>query len=118
MGPGSLLIRDIYFKAPASFGLVSFLLHQGLDRIRVKRHLAIFALAAPVGAIVTYIVLNMVRILIKYLRNYNLLYLICIFLAESAEFCHFEFDRYLHAVQRRYVSLREHRSRVARSAEP
>uniref|UniRef100_A0A915JGA8 Uncharacterized protein n=1 Tax=Romanomermis culicivorax TaxID=13658 RepID=A0A915JGA8_ROMCU len=42
-------------KAPASFGLVTFLLHEGLDRARVKRHLLIFALSAPVAALVTYI---------------------------------------------------------------
>jgi len=54
-----VFIAIMLHKAPASFGLVSFLLHQGLDRIRVKRHLAIFALAAPVGAIFTYIILNL-----------------------------------------------------------
>lgn len=41
-------------KAPAAFGLVTFLMHEGLDRIRIRKHLLIFALAAPVSAIVTY----------------------------------------------------------------
>ncbi|CAL8111021.1 unnamed protein product [Orchesella dallaii] len=41
-------------KAPAAFGLVTFLLHEGLDRNRVRRHLAVFSLAAPVMAIITY----------------------------------------------------------------
>lgn len=43
-----------FFQAPAAFGLVTFLLHEGLDRNRVRRHLAIFSLAAPVMAIITY----------------------------------------------------------------
>ncbi|KAG8195367.1 hypothetical protein JTE90_001385 [Oedothorax gibbosus] len=41
-------------KAPAAFGLVTFLMHEGLDRVRIRKHLLIFALAAPVMAIVTY----------------------------------------------------------------
>jgi len=41
-------------KAPAAFGLVSFLLHAGLDRTKIRKHLLVFALSAPVLAIVTY----------------------------------------------------------------
>lgn len=41
-------------KAPAAFGLVTFLLHEGLDRNKIRRHLLVFALAAPVGAVITY----------------------------------------------------------------
>lgn len=41
-------------KAPAAFGLVSFLLHEGVDRKRITRHLLIFSLAAPCLALVTY----------------------------------------------------------------
>ncbi|KAK8382442.1 hypothetical protein O3P69_015403 [Scylla paramamosain] len=41
-------------KAPAAFGLVTFLLHEGLDRNKIRRHLLIFALAAPIGAVITY----------------------------------------------------------------
>ncbi|GFR14930.1 zinc transporter ZIP9 [Trichonephila clavata] len=41
-------------KAPAAFGLVTFLMHEGLDRVKIRKHLLIFALAAPVLAIVTY----------------------------------------------------------------
>nr|CAG4644338.1 EOG090X0EEU [Lepidurus arcticus] len=41
-------------KAPASFGLVTFLLHEGLDRNRIRRHLLIFCLSAPLLAIITY----------------------------------------------------------------
>lgn len=41
-------------KAPAAFGLVTFLLHEGLDKARVRRHLLVFALAAPVAAVLTW----------------------------------------------------------------
>lgn len=44
-------------KAPASFGLVSFLIHEGLEKSKIRRHLIIFALSAPVMAIFTYIFL-------------------------------------------------------------
>ncbi|XP_072757567.1 zinc transporter ZIP9 isoform X1 [Anoplolepis gracilipes] len=41
-------------KAPAAFGLVSFLLHEGVDRKKISKHLLIFSLAAPCLALVTY----------------------------------------------------------------
>ena len=44
-------------KAPAAFGLVTFLLPEGLERQRIRKHLMIFALAAPVLAVVTFILL-------------------------------------------------------------
>merc|ERR1719228_3154119 len=44
-------------KAPASFGLVTYLLHEGLDKARIKRHLLVFSLAAPALAIFTYLLL-------------------------------------------------------------
>ncbi|CAG0881116.1 unnamed protein product [Cyprideis torosa] len=42
-------------KAPAAFGLVTFLMHSGMDRVKIRRHLLIFSLAAPILAIVTFI---------------------------------------------------------------
>lgn len=42
-------------KAPAAFGLVTFLLHEGLDRNRTRKHLMIFSISAPAMALVTYI---------------------------------------------------------------
>lgn len=45
-------------KAPASFGLVTFLLHEGLEKHRIKKHLLAFSLAAPIGAFVTYFCLG------------------------------------------------------------
>lgn len=41
-------------KAPAAFGLVSFLLHEGVDRQRIRKHLGIFSLSAPLLTLVTY----------------------------------------------------------------
>jgi len=46
-------------KAPASFGLVTFLLHEGLERNRIRRHLLVFSLAAPCLAIFTFLLLNL-----------------------------------------------------------
>jgi solute carrier family 39 (zinc transporter), member 9 len=49
-----VFVAIMLHKAPAAFGLVSFLMHEGFDRNRIRRHLLIFALSAPVLAIVTY----------------------------------------------------------------
>lgn len=43
-------------KAPAAFGLSSILLRQGLSKRMVRAHLVVFSLAAPAGAILTWIV--------------------------------------------------------------
>lgn len=44
-------------KAPAAFGLVTFLLHEGLDRNRARKHLLIFSVSAPSLAVITFICL-------------------------------------------------------------
>jgi len=41
-------------KAPAAFGLSSFLLHEGCERGQIRRHLLAFSLAAPIFALITY----------------------------------------------------------------
>lgn len=41
-------------KAPAAFGLVSFLLHEGIERQRIRKHLAVFSAAAPLLTLLTY----------------------------------------------------------------
>ncbi|KAJ0182879.1 hypothetical protein K1T71_000855 [Dendrolimus kikuchii] len=41
-------------KAPAAFGLVTFLMHAGLDRNRIRKHLLIFSCSAPLLALLTY----------------------------------------------------------------
>uniref|UniRef100_V5GNS7 Zinc transporter n=1 Tax=Anoplophora glabripennis TaxID=217634 RepID=V5GNS7_ANOGL len=41
-------------KAPAAFGLVTFLLHEGIERRRIRKHLLIFSLSAPILTCITY----------------------------------------------------------------
>ena len=49
------------FQAPAAFGLSVFLMYEGFDKARIKRHLLVFALAAPLTALVTYLAITRVR---------------------------------------------------------
>ncbi|XP_051506747.1 zinc transporter ZIP9-like isoform X2 [Myxocyprinus asiaticus] len=48
----------ILHKAPAAFGLVSFLMHAGLERRAIQKHLLAFSAAAPLLAISTYFILS------------------------------------------------------------
>ncbi|KAL3271618.1 hypothetical protein HHI36_022093 [Cryptolaemus montrouzieri] len=41
-------------KAPAAFGLVTYLMHSGVERTKIRKHLMIFSLAAPALTIITY----------------------------------------------------------------
>lgn len=50
-----IFIAIIIHKAPASFGLTSVLLQQGLSTRAARAHLLIFSLAAPVGAVLTWL---------------------------------------------------------------
>ncbi|KAJ1550224.1 hypothetical protein HK096_008081, partial [Nowakowskiella sp. JEL0078] len=45
-------------KAPSAFGLSTFLLHERRTRRNIRSHLLVFSLAAPVAAIITYMVLK------------------------------------------------------------
>nr|AKN21672.1 slc39a-7 [Schmidtea mediterranea] len=45
-------------KGPAAFGFVSFLLHDNIERQKIRRYLLLFSLAAPVMAIITFLCLN------------------------------------------------------------
>ena len=53
-----VFIAIMLHKAPAAFGLVSFLLHEGFDRTRIRKHLSVFAFSAPLLAIITYVALS------------------------------------------------------------
>lgn len=44
-------------KAPSAFALTTVLLSEGLSRVSVRRHLLLFSLSAPSGAIATYLLL-------------------------------------------------------------
>ncbi|KAF9164653.1 hypothetical protein DFQ27_003307 [Actinomortierella ambigua] len=46
-------------KAPAAFGLSSVLLQHGFTRRQTRQQVAIFSLAAPVGAVLTYIFIRL-----------------------------------------------------------
>lgn len=41
-------------KVPAAFGLVTFLLNESIGRKRIRLHLAIFSMVAPLLALITY----------------------------------------------------------------
>ncbi|XP_075555590.1 zinc/iron regulated transporter-related protein 102B [Dermacentor variabilis] len=45
-------------KAPAAFALVSFLMHEAVERPTIRKHLLIFSLAAPLLAIITFLAIN------------------------------------------------------------
>ncbi|XP_056424414.1 zinc transporter ZIP9-like [Hyla sarda] len=49
----------ILHKAPAAFGLVSFLMHAGLEKKQIQKHLLAFSVAAPLLTITTYLILSM-----------------------------------------------------------
>ncbi|XP_004681804.2 PREDICTED: zinc transporter ZIP9 [Condylura cristata] len=53
-----VFVAIMLHKAPAAFGLVSFLMHAGLERNRIRKHLLVFSLAAPVMSMVTYLGLS------------------------------------------------------------
>lgn len=53
-----IFLAIMLHKAPASFGLVTFLLHEKLERPKIRKHLISFALSAPIGAFITFFVLK------------------------------------------------------------
>jgi zinc transporter 9 len=55
-----IFLAIMVHKAPASFGLTSILLKQGLSSRTARAHLLVFSLAAPVGALVTFLFAHMV----------------------------------------------------------
>lgn len=53
-----IFIAIMFHKAPAAFGLTSLLLRQGLSKRAARGHLVAFSLAAPVGALGTFILVS------------------------------------------------------------
>lgn len=53
-----IFVAIMIHKAPASFGLTSVLLKQGLSKRAARGHLIIFSLAAPFGALSTWLMVN------------------------------------------------------------
>ncbi|KFG80837.1 putative ZIP metal ion transporter [Metarhizium anisopliae] len=54
-----IFIAIMIHKAPAAFGLTSVLLRQGLSKRAARGHLAVFSLAAPVGALSTWLMIKL-----------------------------------------------------------
>ncbi|KAF9893748.1 hypothetical protein FE257_009918 [Aspergillus nanangensis] len=55
-----IFLAIMVHKAPASFGLTSILLKQGLSSRAARAHLLVFSLAAPVGALATFLFVHLV----------------------------------------------------------
>lgn len=53
-----IFIAIMFHKAPAAFGLTSLLLRQGLSKRAARGHLIAFSMAAPFGALGTFIILS------------------------------------------------------------
>ncbi|KAG0436005.1 hypothetical protein HPB47_018202 [Ixodes persulcatus] len=49
---------DTEAVAPAAFALVSFLMHEAVERTTIRKHLLIFSLAAPLLALITFFAIN------------------------------------------------------------
>lgn len=64
-----IFLAIMLHKAPASFGLVSFLLAEGLDKKSIRKHLVYFALSAPLSAFLTYALLG--KISAESMAEYN-----------------------------------------------
>ncbi|CAJ0590398.1 unnamed protein product [Cylicocyclus nassatus] len=55
-----VFIAIMLHKAPAAFGLVSFLLMEGIDIRNVRKHLLVFSCAAPFAAMATFLLVTKV----------------------------------------------------------
>lgn len=53
-----IFVAIMVHKAPAAFGLTSVLLKQGLGKRGARAHLVIFSLAAPMGALGTWVIVQ------------------------------------------------------------
>ena len=53
-----IFVAIMVHKAPAAFGLTSVLLKQGLGKRGARAHLVVFSLAAPVGAVGTWVIVR------------------------------------------------------------
>ena len=54
-----IFIAIMVHKAPAAFGLTSVLLKQGLSKRAARAHLIVFSLAAPAGALSTWLLVRL-----------------------------------------------------------
>ncbi|KAF1967752.1 ZIP metal ion transporter-like protein [Bimuria novae-zelandiae CBS 107.79] len=54
-----IFLAIMLHKAPAAFGMTSVLLKQGFSKRRIQKHLAIFSMAAPAGAVLTWSIVHL-----------------------------------------------------------
>ncbi|KAL0075022.1 Zinc/iron permease [Phycomyces blakesleeanus] len=54
-----VFIAIMLHKGPSAFALTTVLLAEGVSRVQVRKHLLLFSMAAPIGAILTYLILYM-----------------------------------------------------------
>ena len=54
-----IFVAIMIHKAPAAFGLTSVLLRQGLSKRAARGHLIVFSLAAPFGAVATWLLVKL-----------------------------------------------------------
>ena len=54
-----IFVAIMLHKAPAAFGLSAVLLKKGLGKRQARMHLAVFSLAAPAGALGTWVIINL-----------------------------------------------------------
>jgi zinc transporter 9 len=52
-----VFLAILLHKAPSAFGLATYLMHAGFSRRYIRQHLIVFSAAAPVSAIVMYLIL-------------------------------------------------------------
>ena len=52
-----IFIAIMLHKAPAAFGLSSILLHAGCEKRKIKRHLFLFAITAPLASLIVFLLL-------------------------------------------------------------
>lgn len=64
-----IFLAIMLHKSPASFGLVTFLIHEGLDKKSIRKHLIYFSLSAPLSAFATYALLG--KISAESIAEYN-----------------------------------------------
>ncbi|TID15180.1 Zinc/iron permease [Venturia nashicola] len=53
-----IFMAILVHKAPAAFGLTAILLKQGVSKRSARGHLLLFSFAAPLGALVTWMIIN------------------------------------------------------------
>lgn len=55
-----VFVAIMVHKAPAAFGLTTTLLKQGVSRRRIRTHLLAFSVAAPIGALATWLFMSLI----------------------------------------------------------